>query len=143
MGTFMGGQMSLDEHPNVPRLRAFFQAFANRNFDAIKATFATEFVWHVSIPSRFAGDRRGWDEFAKYLVDLGRETGGTMRIEPYEIFANDDRGVALVEISRVRRGKALSNRAVQVVDFRNGLITEGWFLDANPLELEGFYNSQE
>lgn len=103
--------------------------------------FGASLVWHVSSPKRFAGDRHGWPEFLDYLGLLSRETGGTMRMDPpFQLFANDAYGVALLRISRTRAGRSLSNQAVQVVRFEKGLIIEAWFLDENPAELDEFYS---
>jgi hypothetical protein len=63
-----------------------------------------------------------------------------MRIEPpFQVFASDTYGVALLRISRTRGGRSLSNQAAQVVRFENGLIVEGWFLDENPYDLDELY----
>ena len=123
-------------HPNVARLRASFDAFASGDIATLRTFFAPSFVWHVTSPNRFAGDRRGWSEFQDYLGLLRRETGGTMQIEPFEFFANNAYGVALLRISRSRSGSSVSNFAAQVVRFDDGLVVEGWFLDENPYELD-------
>jgi len=127
------------EHPNVARLRALFEAFASGDIATLRTFFAPSFVWHVSSPKRFAGDRHNWSEFQDYLGLLRRETGGTMRLEPFELFADDAHGIALLRISRSRSGRSVSNFAVQVVRFEDGLVVEGWFLDENPYELDELY----
>lgn len=133
--------MTVPEHPNVERLRSIFAAFASSDLDVIRSAITEDFVWHVSGPSRWTGDYRGFDGFLGYLIELGAETGGTMRIDPYDLFANEARGVALVTVYRERGDRALTNRAVAVYEFENGLISEGWFLDENPAEIEDFYRA--
>jgi ketosteroid isomerase-like protein len=132
-------KMATEQHPNAARLQASFDAFARGDIPTLRALFAPDFVWHVSSPKRFAGDRHGWSEFQDYLGLLRRETGGTMRMEPFELFANDAYAVALLRISRSRLGGSVSNFAAQVVRFEDGLVVEGWFLDENPYELDELY----
>jgi ketosteroid isomerase-like protein len=127
------------EHANAGKLGAAFEAFARGDIAGFRSFFAPAFVWHVSSPKRFAGDRHGWAEFQQYLELLARETGGTMRMEPFELFASDAYAVALLRISRTRAGRSLSNFAVQVVRFEDGLIVEAWFLDDVPYELDELY----
>lgn len=132
--------MSSGEHANVGCLRALYDAYATRDFEALRAVFTEDFVWHVSGPSQFAGDKQGFEAFADYLAELGRTTGGTMQVSPYQFFANENHGVALVVVSRERHGRALVNRAANVVEFDGGLIRQAWFLDEDPTEIEEFYN---
>jgi ketosteroid isomerase-like protein len=128
------------EHPNVGRLRAAFVAFGRGDLEAFRTFFADDIVWHVSSPKRFAGTRRGWSELLQYLGLLSRETAGTMRMEaPFRVFADDAYGVALLRISRERRGRTLTNQATQVVRFENSRIVEAWFFDEDPYELDDFY----
>jgi ketosteroid isomerase-like protein len=130
----------MQEHDNVQRLRGALDAFSRGDMPAFRAFFDERLVWHVSSPKRFAGDRHGWSAFLDYLSVLSRETGGTLRIEPpFQVFASDTYGVALLRISRTRGGRSLSNQAAQVVRFENGLIVEGWFLDENPYDLDELY----
>lgn len=134
-------KVATQQHPHVARLQAAFDAFSRGDMSTFRTFFDASFVWHVSSPKRFAGNRDGWSEFLEYLGLLSRETGGTMRMDPpFQLFANDAYGVALLRISRTRAGRSLSNQAVQVVRFENGLIIEAWFLDENPAELDEFYS---
>jgi ketosteroid isomerase-like protein len=128
------------EHPNVGRLRAAFVAFGRGDLEAFRTFFGDDIVWHVSSPKRFAGTRRGWPELLEYLGLLSRETAGTMQMEaPFQVFADDAYGVALLRISRQRKGRTLTNQATQVVRFENSRIVEAWFFDEDPYALDDFY----
>jgi ketosteroid isomerase-like protein len=124
---------------NASTLAAALDAFGRGDLAALQQTFAPAFIWHVSSPRRFAGDRHGWPEFLGYLGLLSDATGGTMRLEPFEVFAGDTYGVALVQVTRSRAGKSVSNLGANIVRFEDGRIAEAWFLDENQVELETFY----
>lgn len=94
-------------HPNVERLRRFLEAYAVKDAESIGGTLADDAVWHVGGTHRLSGDYRGRDAILEYFERVGEETGGTLRLEPIELLANDQRGAAFLRVTGDRGDRHL------------------------------------
>jgi uncharacterized protein len=114
-------------HPNVERLQGFLDAYGANDRDAVGASLAEDAVWHVGGTHRFSGNYRGRDAILEYFDRVGSETGGTLRLEPIELMANQNRGAAFLRVTGERGGKRLDVTMAEAFQFDGeGRIREFW-----------------
>jgi hypothetical protein len=114
-------------HPNVERLRTFLDAFAARDAERIRETLAAGAVWHVGGTHQFSGDYRGRDAILEYFDRVNAETTGTLRLDPIEVLANDQRGAAFLRVTAERSGRHLEVTMAEAIEFDgDGRIREFW-----------------
>ena len=77
-------------------VRRFYAAFAERDFDTVRACFAPDAVWHLPGRGVIAGDHRGWDEiYGNFLGRIGPLSGGTLRAGLLDVAVGTDHLVAV------------------------------------------------
>jgi uncharacterized protein len=114
-------------HPNVDLLQGFLDAYGANDRDAVGTSLAEDAVWHVGGTHRFSGDYRGRDAILDYFERVGSETGGTLRLEPIEVMANEHRGAAFLRVTGEREGKRLDVTMAEAFQFDGeGRIREFW-----------------
>jgi uncharacterized protein len=114
-------------HPNVNLLQGFLDAYGANDRDAVGKSLADDAVWHVGGTHRLSGDYRGRDAILDYFDRVGTETGGTLRLEPIELIANEDRGAAFLRVTGERYGKRLDVTMAEAFQFDgDGRIREFW-----------------
>jgi len=115
------------EHPNATRIRALFDAFRERDVDAIRDALSEQAVWHF--PGRdgeLAGSHAGHAGIFAFLGRVGELTGGTFSLEVEDVLANDRFAVALFH-GRGRRGeRTLDNPTCLKIRLEEGRATEIW-----------------
>ena len=118
-------------HPNEDLIRSGFEAFATGDLEAIRGLFADDIVWHFPGTSPISGDYHGADEVLGWLGKNFELSGGTLKVEPHDVLANDDHVVALIRVTAQREGKSLDDNSVQVFHVQDGKATEVWL---NPMD---------
>jgi uncharacterized protein len=114
-------------HPNDDLLQGFLDAYGANDRDAVGRSLADDAVWHVGGTHRFSGDYRGRDDILDYFDHVGSETGGTLRLEPIELMANENRGAAFLRVTGEREGKRLDVTMAEAFQFDGeGRIREFW-----------------
>lgn len=114
-------------HPNVERLEAFLDAYAAGDRKRLGELLSDDAVWHVGGMHRFSGDYRGRAAILEYFDTVGRETDGTLELDPLELLANDLRGAAFLRVTAERRGRALDVVMAEAFVFAgDGSIQEFW-----------------
>lgn len=126
-------------HPNEDLYRRGFEAFQKGDVETLKDHFADDIVWHVAGRGPFAGDYKGWGEVIGLFGKQVEATGGTLKLELHDLFANDEHAVALVRTTAQRNGKSLDDRGVHVVHLRDGKIAESWFHFMDQYEVDEFF----
>ena len=115
------------QHPNAQRLGAFLDAYAAHDVEGIQAALADDAVWHVGGTHRFSGDYEGRDAIVRYFDSVGSETGGTLRLDPEELIANDRSGAAFLRVTADRDGRRLDVTMAEAFQFDDaGRIREFW-----------------
>jgi uncharacterized protein len=127
-------------HQNEDLLRKGFDAFGKGDLDALRGLFADDIVWHVGGNSQLSGDYKGQGEVMGWLGKNAELSGGSLRVEPHDILANDEHGVALITVSAQREGKSLNDNAVQVVHISGGRITESWLHPGDQQAVDEFWS---
>jgi hypothetical protein len=115
-------------HPNVERLRKGYDAFNTGDLDALKDLFTQDVVAHEPGKNPFAGDYKGQDEVFGLFGKYAELSGGTFKVEPHSILADDEHGAVLSFGSAQREGKILNVRSVEVFHFQGDKIAEYWSL---------------
>ncbi len=106
-------------------VRRFYQAFAERDFSAVRECFAENALWHLPGKSRIAGDYRGADAIiGDFLAKLGPLSGGTFNVELLDIGVGDRYVVAIQRATGMRDGKTLDVTACQLITVEDGKIAE-------------------
>ena len=105
----------------------------------INDLLADEIVWHSSGDNILTGDYAGKEAVLGYMATLMQETGGTFRNEVHDMLANDDHGVALVNVTAERNGKTLNTQIVHVFHMRDGKMTEFWTVGMDQSALDDFW----
>jgi uncharacterized protein len=107
---------------NAQVAREAFAAFAARDLDRLGQLLDDDISWHTPGRSLLAGDFHGRAAVIGYLQRALELTGQTQRVEPVDLLVGRDHVAALVDISGERRGMTLSDRAIQLLAFRDGRI---------------------
>lgn len=114
-------------HPNVDLLQGFLDAYDANDREAVGSSLADDAVWHVGGTHRFSGNYTGRDAILDYFDRVGSETGGTLRLEPIELMATEDRGAAFLRVTGERAGKQLDVTMAEAFQFDGeGRIREFW-----------------
>jgi len=129
------------EHPNVVKMRRGYEAFSKGDMETLRnEIFASDVVFHVADSGPLNGDYKGTEEVLGYFAKLVEETGGTLAIEVHDILANDEHGVALVQISAQRAGRRIDQKQVHVFHISDGAITESWGFPEDTAESNDFFS---
>ena len=114
-------------HGNVAKLEDFLDAYGSNDADRIRAALSEDAVWHVGGTHSFSGDYRGREAILEYFGRVGSETAGTLRLDPIELLANDERGAAFLRITADRKGQHLDVTMAEAFQFDDqGRIREFW-----------------
>lgn len=119
---------------NEALLRKGYSAMAGGDPGTVVAMFGSDGVMHIGGPGPFQGDHQGPEAIGANLGQLFEWTGGTMRMDVEDIFADDTHGVAVIRESatRVSDGKKLDVRETHLFRFdpATGLVSEFWDIPA-------------
>jgi ketosteroid isomerase-like protein len=129
------------DHPNLENARAGYAAFSAGDMATINDLLADDIVWHSSGDNILTGDYEGKEAVLGYMATLMQETGGTFRNEVHDMLANDDHGVALVNVTAERKGRTLDTQIIHVFHMRDGKMTEFWSVGMDQSELDDFWSA--
>ena len=90
------------EHPNVARIRDGYAAFAKGDSTVLTDLFAEDLLWHNSGRNQLSGDYRRREAVFGLFGKLMELTEGSFSIDLRAVFADDERGVALVILTASR-----------------------------------------
>jgi uncharacterized protein len=114
------------EHSNVARIRDGYAAFAKGDFTVLNDLFAEDLLWHNPGRNQLAGDYRGREAVYGLFGRLMELSEGSFGLDIQSIFADDERGVALVVASASRGGRSLSTTDAHIFRLRDGQVVEFW-----------------
>lgn len=133
----------MDKHPNVERMEAFLDAYAARDADRIGAALAEEAVWHVGGTHSLSGNYRGRQAILDYFEKVSAATGGTLRLDPIELLANDERGAAFLSVTADRTGRRLDVTMAEAFQFDDdGRIREFWAHASDQDAVDQFWSEE-
>lgn len=130
-------------HPNEQKLEAFLAAYAAHDAERIGASLSEDAVWHVGGTHRLSGDYRGREAILEYFGEVGTETAGTIRLEPIELMANDERGAAFLRVTADREGQRLDVTMAEAFQFDDdGRIREFWAHATDQEAIDKFWSQE-
>jgi ketosteroid isomerase-like protein len=127
-------------HPNEELVRRGYDAFASGDMAVIDELMAEDIVWHFPGNSQVSGDFKGKAAVMSWLAKQAELSGGTLRVEPHDILANDEHGVALVRVTAQRGGKSLDDQSDQVFHISGGKVTESWINPTDQTATDDFWS---
>ena len=111
---------------NLEVMRRTLDAFQRGDIASLSALISPEAIWHVPGRNPLARDYRGHPEVFGFFGKLMESTGGTFRLEPIDMLANERGGIYIDRARAERAGKSLDVMLILRVAIRDGRITEGW-----------------
>ena len=120
------------EHANVDRIKDGYAAFAKGDFAVLNELFAEDLLWHEPGRSQLAGDYRGRDAVYGLFGRLMEITEGSFQLDVQAVFADDERGVALVVASASRGGRSVESTDAHIFRLRDGQVVEFWNATTDP-----------
>jgi ketosteroid isomerase-like protein len=124
-------------HPNERLLRELDEAQLRGDVEAFAAGFTDDVVVHVPGKSSFAGDYTSKEQFLG-LFQRFNERVPEYSFEGHAYLADDEHGVSLQK-SRYKRGdETLDTNEAFVAHFRDGKVSEFWFLSEKSDEVDAF-----
>ncbi|MGY1711192.1 nuclear transport factor 2 family protein [Geodermatophilus sp. SYSU D00758] len=129
----------MSEHPNVQRIRDAYEAFAKGDLAAMPQYWADDIRWHSPGRNAVAGTYEGASQVFELFGRLVELTGGTLRVEPQAVFADDTHAVALVHLTGHRDGRTLDLLDAHVMRMADGRVTEFWAAPTDPVAMDEFW----
>jgi uncharacterized protein len=130
-------------HPNVARAESFIKAYQARDFDSLREFLAPDIVWRVAGNHRFSGEYRGVDAVIDYYRRSQEFTGGSLRIEPIEVMADDRFGGIIIRATAKRNGSSLDVTLAEAFRFdEKGRWTEFWALANDQAAVDAFWGAE-
>jgi uncharacterized protein len=123
----------MSEHPNLARMRRGYAAIAQGDLPTVLDLFAEDGVMHVGGVGPLSGDHAGRAAIGDAFAGLFEWTGGTVKLDVGQLFADDHHAVALVRETAQRASDGLTLDVSEVHLFRmvNGDVVEFWDLPAD------------
>ena len=124
-------------HPNEKLLRDADEGQMEGDTEAFVGFYADDVVVHIPGKSSFAGVYKGKDQFLE-LFGRFMERTPEYSFESHAYLADDEHGVIL-QTSHYKRGdETLDSNETFVCHFREGKISEFWFLSDDPYAVDAF-----
>ena len=120
-------------HAHVETLRRTDEAMAAEDLETFFAQYTGDVVVHIGGDSKLTGDYTGLDEL-QALFGRFMEASGEYSFENHAYLADDEHGITLQRGTMKRDGKTFSTNEVFICHFRDGRISEFWYV---PLDQAG------
>lgn len=124
-------------HPNEQVLRDADQAQMKGDFNAFMGFYTDDVVVHIPGKSSLAGDYKGKEQFAQVFGRFS-ELAPEYTFEPHSYLADDEHGVILQKSHYKRGDRTLDTEDAFVCHFRDGKISEFWFLSVDNDAVDAF-----
>jgi ketosteroid isomerase-like protein len=124
-------------HPNEQVLRDLDAAQMNGDVEAFSGYFTDDVIIHVPGKSSFAGVHKGKDQFLE-LFGRFMERTPEYTFEPHAYLADDEHGVTLQHSHYKRGNETLDDDDTFVCHFRDGKVSEMWFLSQDQEAVDRF-----
>ncbi len=124
-------------HPNEQVLRELDEAQLRGDVEAFAGYFTDDVVAHIPGKSSLAGDHRGKDAFLETFQKFS-ERVPEYTFETHAYLADDEHGVGLQRSTYKRGDETVDANEAFVVHFRDGKVSEFWFLTDKSEEVDAF-----
>ena len=126
-------------HPNEELIRHAYDAMSRGDGSALATLLTPSTEWVIRGEGELAGTYTGPDEIFRFWKLVAAKTGGGLRLELHDALANDERAVALVQVTGRRGDRELDERQVVVFELADGTITRGTFVYERPEVYDAFW----
>ena len=124
-------------HPNEKLLRDSDEAQMRGDIDGFTAAFADDVIVHIPGRSSLAGVYKGKDQFLEVFQRF-MERAPEYSFEPHAYFADDEHGISLQRSHYGRGDQTLDTNDTFVCHFRDGRVSEFWFLSEDSYAVDEF-----
>lgn len=122
-------------HPNAQVMKELDERMLANDIDGFMAMFTDDIVMHAGGTSKLAGTHVGKDAFG-HVFELFNSAVGEYEFTNHAYLADDEHGVTLQTSTMRRDGKSLSMAEIFVCHFRDGKISELWYLPGDQRALD-------
>jgi uncharacterized protein len=130
-----------EEHRNVTLLRRGYESFAKGDPQGALALYDDSIVFHVPGTSQLAGAHKGKAAVGALLRKFQELTGGTFKLQPTQILANDVYGAVLAQTSATRNGgRTIAEQPIQLWRFEDGKPVEMWLYPRDQRAFDEFWS---
>jgi ketosteroid isomerase-like protein len=138
-GLDMSGPSPEEAH-NIDVVRRLFDSFAAEGAEVLKPAFAEDALFHRIPVGPLKHSFKGPQAIVDFLIDLGRQTDGTIRFVPVTMAASGARVLVLYRLIGTRNSKTIDINHVLVFTLAGGLITEAVIFTSDYETLASFWS---
>jgi hypothetical protein len=124
-------------HPNVETLRRVDEALLKEDMETFFAQYTGDVRVHIGGNNPLSRDYHGLDELQE-MFGRFMEASGEYSFENHAYLADDEHGVVLQRGTMKRGDKTFSTNEVFVCHFRDGKISEFWYLPGDQAGLDAW-----
>ena len=124
-------------HPNEKLLRDADEAQKRGDMEAFTGAYADDVIVHIPGRSSFAGVHKGKDQFVE-LFGRFMERTPEFSFEPHAYLADDEHGIILQKSHYKRGNETLDSNDTFISHFRDGKISEFWYLSEDSYAVDAF-----
>ena len=111
----------------IEKVRQFYTALAQGDFETVGALLSDELVWHQPGKGTLSGVYNGKQNVFAHLGRMAQLSNGTFAIDQVDyITENGDLVVAAVGFAVSTNGRSMQMKGVDLFRFEDGLIKEIW-----------------
>ncbi|MGY1781772.1 nuclear transport factor 2 family protein [Geodermatophilus sp. SYSU D01036] len=129
----------MSDHANATRMREGYDAYAKGDLAALTELMREDIRWHEPGDGPLSGDHEGPQAVFAMFARSMELTENSLRVEPVQVCADDEHGVALVRFLAHRGDRHLDTLVAQVFRFGgDGRVAEFWNAPTQPQVMEDF-----
>jgi ketosteroid isomerase-like protein len=127
-------------HPNKEILRKSDEAMEAGDIEGFFSYFADDVVVHATGQSALAGTYKGKDQFQE-LFGRFMDAVGDYTFETHAYLADDEHGITMQKARAVKYGATLEFDEIFVMHFRDGKISEMWYVPTDQARFDAWIAS--
>jgi ketosteroid isomerase-like protein len=128
------------EDRNIDLLRRGYESFGKGDVPGALALFDDSIVFHVPGTSQLAGDHRGKAAVGAFMGKLKELSGGTFKLQPTQIMANNTFSAVVTQISATRNTRTIAEQPVHLWRFEGGEPVEFWLYPQDQRAFDEFWS---
>jgi ketosteroid isomerase-like protein len=133
-------QKASQSDKNQELLRKAYRSIGEGDVPAALALYDDGIVFHVPGTSLLSGDHAGKAAVGVTMRKFQELSGGTFKLQPVQIVANEEYGFVLAQASAGRNGKTISEEPMQLWRFEDGEPVEIWLYPRDQQAFNEFWS---
>lgn len=126
-------------HKNELLVRESYQAMTNGDGSKLAALLLPSTKWIICGDGALAGTYTGPDEIFQFWKTVASKTGGGLSLELGDVLANNDRVVALVNVTGKRGENLLDERQIVIFELSDSKVTSATFVYEQQKRYDAFW----